>query len=218
MPQPPDPTPAVPARPLRWAGRRGASRCGWVGALAGLAGCAGTPPPGAATADAPGPTARLLLRGAVPPDQRYAVLVMADALDCKGPKLLVGGTPQKAPDPAQLPAGALTTLDFVVLRAGQPGCLVRWSFTPAAGKTYLVQGMVVGAGCTARLFDASTPDKPTVPPDLRLRSVPGQACVPLALSRAASGEGSLIEGGQHNGEAVLMPNATARDLQWLIAP
>lgn len=199
--------------------------CGLTAAL--LSGCAatsGTPtaghPPGASPpAAASSPSARLLLRGSVPAEDRFAVVKLADALACKGPSLLIAGTPQKAPEPATLPAGVLTTLDFVVLRAGKPSCGVRWSFTPVAGKTYLMQGLVVGSGCSARLFDASVPDRPVLPPDAALRSHPGQACLPLEQARAATrAASSLIQGGQHGGEAVLNPRATTQDLQWLIKP
>jgi hypothetical protein len=199
--------------------------CGLTTAL--LGGCAatsGTPPAGHPSvapppAAASGPTARLLLRGSVPAGDRFAVLKLADAEACKGPSLLIAGTPQKTPDPATLPAGVLTTLDFIILRAGKPSCGVRWSFTPVAGKTYLMQGLVVGSGCSARLFDASVPDRPVLPPDAALRSHPGQPCLPLEQARAATRAGhSLIQGGQHQGEAVLNPNATTQDLQWLITP
>lgn len=186
-----------------------------------LAGCASEPAAGTAAGAATrpdGPTARLLLRGAVPGDDRYAVFNLADPQQCKGPRLLAGGDAKKGPEPASLAAGVLTTLDFAVLRAGAPSCVLRWSFTPEAGKTYLVQGMVVGAGCSARLLDATVPDRPLTPPDAVLRSAPGQPCVPLAQARAAASATSLIQGGQHNGDAVLLPNATTRDLQGLIRP
>lgn len=180
---------------------------------------AGHPPIASPAAAATGPSARLLLRGSVPAQDRFAILKLADPLACKGPSLLIAGSPQKAPEPATLPAGVLTTLDFVILRAGKPSCGVRWSFTPVAGKTYLMQGLVVGSGCSARLFDASVPDRPVLPADAALRSQPGQACLPLEQARAATRAGhSLIQGGQHEGEAVLNPRATTQDLQGLIKP
>ncbi|OGB04290.1 MAG: hypothetical protein A3E25_21330 [Burkholderiales bacterium RIFCSPHIGHO2_12_FULL_69_20] len=199
--------------------------CALAAAL--LAGCAANPytppaahPPGASpAAAASGPSARLLLRGSVPAQDRFAVLKLADALACKGPSLLIAGTPQKAPAPATLPAGVLTTLDFVILRAGKPSCRVRWSFTPVAGKTYLMQGLVVGSSCSARLLDVSAPERPVLPPDAALRSRPGQPCLPLAQARAATrAASSLIQGGQQGGEAVLNPRATTQDLQGLIKP
>lgn len=207
-----------------WDGRRGLACLLAAGLLSGCATPTATlpaghpgvaPPPAAAS----GPTARLLLRGSVPAEDRFAVFKLADALACKSPAILIAGTPQKTPEPATLPAGVLTTLDFVILRAGKPSCGVRWSFTPVAGKTYLMQGLVVGSGCSAHLFDASVPDRPVLPPDAALRSHPGQACLPLEQARAATRAGnSLIQGGQDAGEAVLNPRATTQDLQWLIKP
>ena len=52
--------------------------------------------------------------------------------------MLSSGDARKPPAPATLAAGVLTTLDFAVLRAGKASCVVRWSFTPEADKTYLV--------------------------------------------------------------------------------
>jgi len=195
--------------------------------LAGLlAGCAETPTAGPAAAAAvtpasapAGPSARLLLRGAAPEGDRYAVFQLADALQCKGPRLLADGDTKKPPTAASLPAGVLTTLDFVILRGGRATCGMRWSFTPVAGRTYLVQGFVVGTGCTARLLDASQPDRPVAPPDAVQRNGPGQACLPLDQARAnRAAAASPIQGGQQDGEAVLNPQATPRDLQGLIAP
>lgn len=190
-----------------------------------LAGCAAPPAvsapaqpaTAASSATIDGPSARLLLRGSVPVGDQIAVFKLADAVACKGPSLLTAGTQQKPPAPVELPAGVLTTLDFVIIRAGKPGCGVRWSFTPAAGKTYLLLGLAVGSGCRARLVDASVPDRLVLPPDAALRSASGQTCLPLAQARAAARpNAALIQGGQHQGEAVLNPQATTEALQGLI--
>lgn len=174
----------------------------------------------AASAEAPatGPRARLLLRGSVPSEDQYAVVELTDAQNCKDPRMLSSGNARKAPAPATLAAGLLTTLDFVVLRAGKAHCVVRWSFTPEADKTYLVQGLVVGSGCTARLLDATVSDRPQPAKGALLRNGPGQTCLALDKSRPAGDNSSPIQGGQHNGEAVLRPNATSLDLQGLIRP
>ena len=187
-------------------------------ALALLAACANPPgasAPSTAAAASIGPSARLLLRGTVSPDDRFALNLLTDTLQCKEPQLLSSGTAQRTPEPAMLPADVLTTLEFQVLRAGQPSCALRWSFSPKAGRTYLVQGLA-GAVCSARLLDVSSPERPQIPPDAVLRSLPGQACVPMAQARAAAPQASLIQGGQYKGEAVLNPNASTRDLQGLI--
>ena len=187
-------------------------------ALASLTSCANPPnasAPSTATAPSIGPSARLLLRGAVSPGDQFALNQLTDTLQCKEPQRLSSGTAQRTPEPAMLPAEVLTTLEFQVLRAGQPSCAMRWTFSPRAGKTYLVQGLA-GAGCGARLLDVSSPERPQIPPDAVLRSLPGQACVPIAQARAAAPRASLIQGGQYKGEAVLNPNASTRDLQGLI--
>ena len=159
MPIPPA-TATLRLPPLRRAGQAASALV-----LALLAACASGPPAPTpadkgAAAPAAGPRARLLLRGAVPGEDQYAVVELTDAQNCKDPRLLSSGDARKAPAPATVAAGVLTTLDFVVLRAGKAQCVVRWSFTPEADKTYLVQGMVMGSGCTARLLDASISDRP----------------------------------------------------------
>jgi hypothetical protein len=193
--------------------RHAAALSGVSGAL--LAGCAPTPLQLEPAARPTGPTARLLLRGAVPPGDRFAVVQLTDALMCQGPRMLIAGMPQKLPDPGALAAGVLTTLDFVILRGGKPSCGVRWTFTPEAGKTYLVQGMQMGAGCSARLLDASVADRPQPPPDAVLRTAPGQVCLPLDKARSAASD-TLLQGGQQGADAVLNPKATDADLQGLI--
>ena len=220
----PSPLPA-PSRP---AARAGGYTTGWPAQLAicaALAACDTPPalhPPGAGIGLASlGPasaSARLLLRGVVQGDDRYAVMQLSDSQSCQGPSLLTGGNARQAAAPASIEAGKLTTLDFAVLQADTVKCFVRWSFTPQSGKTYLVQGIAMGAACTGRLTDASIPDRPVPPPDAVMRNGPGQPCIALDKARAASDGGSLLRGGQHLGEAVLNPNATTQDLQGLIRP
>lgn len=106
--------------------------------------------------------------------------------------MLSSGDARKPPAPATLAAGVLTTLDFAVLRAGKASCVVRWSFTPEADKTYLVLGMVVGAGCSARLLDATQSDRPLPAKGAVLRSGPGQPCLALDQSHPAGEASSLI--------------------------
>ena len=200
----------------------------WPGLLAMatvLAGCAAPPAPTGISAlpryiaPAPGqPAARLLLRAAVSPTDRFAVVRHEDALLCQRPQVVSEGSAQQPAPAVQIAAGALTTLDFVVLRPNNQNCGVSLSFTPAAGRSYLVLGLTVGANCDARLMDASQPDRPVQPSDLVRRSEGGQRCVPLAQAKApgTSAAGNSLQGGQHNGEAVLNPRATTKDLEGLI--
>ena len=223
--------PALPIAAPALLRRAGRPRLAWPAARSGralaalcglLAGCVtppqGLPRPGPAAADHTGPRARLLLRGAVPGDDKFALVALTDAVHCKNPRLLSSGNARQPPEPASLPAGVLSTVDFVVLRADKINCGVCWTFTPEAGKTYLVQGVVVGGGCTGRLLDVTDSAKPQPAAGAVLRSGPGQACLALDQSRPAGDTPSLIQGGQHLGEAVLNPAATARDLQGLIRP
>lgn len=201
-----------------------------VGALAACVQAPTSPAPGApagpvsvsASASAPvvsGPSARLLLRAAVPADDKFALFQLGDPIACKTPRLLVGGTPQQAAEPALLAAGQLATVDFVLIRGGKPGLCTRWTFTPQAGRTYLLQGAAVGAGCLARLVDVTEPDRAQAPADAVMRNATNQPCVPMDKARAAAaGARSPIQGGQQDGEAVLMPQANAHDLEGLIRP
>jgi len=204
-----------------------------VAAAALLVACAAPPPPagygpvtaaGVPAAPASGPTARLLVRSDVPAGDRYALYLHADPIACQGARQITSGTAGQAPGPVNIPAGRLALVDFVILRGDKPTCGVRWSFSPQPGKTYVVNGLPVGSSCTARLLDATVPERAAAPPDLLVRNAPGQACMSLARARevaaanAANNPGSLIQGGQSRGEAVLNPRATAADLQGLINP
>ncbi len=188
-------------------------------ALAGLTACANLPSAPLASQVPPAadaPAAKLLLRASAPANHGALLVQLEDSEMCLSPKLLVRGMAGQEALTTRIHAGRLTTLDFVLERPGQSPCFVRWSFTPEAGKSYLVQGLVVGAGCTARLLDTSRADRPLAPADLLLRSSQSQRCLPLASSTKAGG--SLIQGGQRGGEAVLRPDADAKDLQGLITP
>lgn len=210
---------AAPRQP-RPARRAGPAWAGAFVATALLAGCASSPDAllPAYPAITPGqPWARMLMRAAVPANDRFSLRVLADEAACQQPQLLMQGSPQKPAEPARLAAGQRVTLEFTVHRTGQTACQVRWSFTPRADRIYLVQGMTLGDGCPSQLFDATQPERAQAPADLLLRSTPTQACVPLAQALAARAV-SPIRGGQVNGEAVLNPRATPADLQGLIRP
>ena len=88
----------------------------------------------------------------------YGVLVFDDATTCSGPRLAGAGNASRPPKATELEAGRLATLEFLGVRADKSACRVRWSFVPAAGKTYLVAGALNATSCTAGLLDASDPD------------------------------------------------------------
>lgn len=191
----------------------------WPLAAALLTGCA-TPaannaakmpayaaPPGASTA-------KLAVRGAVPTGDYFGVLVYDDADNCKSPRLAGAGSSTRNPESVALAAGGMQTLAFVIVKANKQSCTVRWSFTPQASKTYVVNGGALGSGCTASLLDASNPDRMRIPDGLVRRNAPGVFCVPLAQAVPIKGNGA--RGGQSDGAAVLNPGATTDDLQGLI--
>src|SRR5829696_1951187 len=87
-----------------------------------------------------GPTARLLMRGSVPAGDVYGVMVFDDPEHCTAPRVAGAGSPTRVPKTTQLAAGRLATLEFFTVRADKSACRIRFSFTPAVGKSYLVAG------------------------------------------------------------------------------
>ena len=183
-----------------------------------LASCATQRPPVALrpyVAPAGAPTARLLTRGAVTAGDVYGVFVHDDAANCTGPRLAGGvGIPTRAPKATEIEAGRISTLDFLVVRPDKSSCRVRWSFTPRAGKTYLVAGAMTATGCNARILDATDPDQMKGETSAQQRNVGGNACQPLAARPASAPAGGVAQ----TGEAVLRPGASTDDLQGLIGP
>lgn len=183
---------------------------------ASLWGCA-TPPPKLPPYAVPAgvPTAKLIMRGSVPAGDLFGVFVYDDAENCRGSRLAGAGGSTRNPNTVQLAANGMpTTVEFMLLKANKQSCTLRWTFTPAAGKSYLVNGIAYGAGCRANLLDASDPDAMKPPADLVRRNVSGQACMNLAQARAAGSGGTT--GGQDQGAAVLQPSASSDDLKGLI--
>ena len=197
------------------AGRRIGVRWAMVALAGALVGACATPPKKAAqvppyVAPAGAQTARLLSRGAVNAGDAYGILVYDDAVNCAGPRIASAGSSLKTPKATDIEAGRTTTLDFLVAHPDKTSCRIRWSFTPAAGKTYLVAGALTTKGCSARLLDATDPDHMKAETSAQRRNLGGSACSALVAKPA------LPAAGDHAGEAVLRPGATADDLQGLI--
>lgn len=218
----PAPRPLATLQPAR-----GLGLLATVGGLAALVvGCAGAPgAPGvgallpAAAPAYPAPDhgqahARLLLRGTVGPNDRYGAVALADAERCREPQLMAQGTTAQAPGEVRLAVDRLLTVDLVIRRAGAPACGSRWSFKPQPGRTYLARMATAGSACIGGITDVTQADQPALPPDLVQRNGPAGTCLPLAQSRAVR---NPLDGGQHLGDAVLLPQATARDLEGLSA-
>lgn len=200
------------------------ARATWAALLAlaaGLAGCA-TPSgptgmPALAQPAADQPHARLQTRSTAPAGHVLAVVVQQDNATCTDARHVLR-SPAGETGQARLPVGRPLTLDVALVPpGGGRACVNRWTFTPQAGRSYVLQSAIVGAACPARLLDTTQPDRAAVPPDLVNRVQAGQSCVPLDKAPKVA-SGGIIQGGQIDGEAVLLPLATTRPLQGLIKP
>jgi hypothetical protein len=132
------------------------------------------------------PTARLLMRGTLEPGDRYGIFLFDSADDCKGMHIAAVGTPGADPAAIKVSAQGMRTVDVYVSKANHTSCRVRWSFTPTAGRSYLVSAQSTATGCSAMIFDATDVDAMKPEASLLRRDVPGNACVALANSRSIS--------------------------------
>lgn len=167
---------------------------------------------------AAGATAKLVMRGTVPAGDVYGMYLFEDSENCKGLRSLGSGNSTRNPPTTVLAANQIQTVEFFLVKANRQYCAIRWSFTPVAGKTYLLSGGAVSAtSCAARVMDASDPDhiKPELAA-LRRNPAAGGQCLPLGMSKAASVAGT--DTGHAGQDAVLRQGATADDLKGLIAP
>lgn len=183
-----------------------------------LAGCA-TPPPKPVSRYVPptdGPTARLVMRGTLPAGDLYGVYLLADTERCGDRRLVGAGSAKGHPATTTLAAGQMQTVEFLMLKPNKQVCAVRWSFSPVAGKTYLLRGAGHSAGCIAAVMDMTDPESIKVEPSALRRNPAGTACVPLAQSKTVAVPGAGADApGQ---EAVLRQGAGADELQGLISP
>jgi len=180
-----------------------------------LVGCAArTPPVTKYVPPASGQTAKLVMRSTVPAGDNYGVFVYGDSEHCAGARSIGTGTSTRNPATTTLAANQITTVEFYLLKPTREHCSIRYSFTPLAGKTYLLNGSAVERGCMARMMDASDPDN-IKPEAAVLRRNPGNSvCLPLSQSRAVSV--SEHDASHKSGDAVLRQGVGAEDLQGLI--
>ena len=203
---------AKPFKALRWS---------LVVALAVLAACA-TPPEQKVNkyvSPVGVPVAKLAMRASLSGGvDLYGVYVFTDGESCREPQIAgAGRAAGNAPPSVNLAAGKWTTLEFITFHPSKQYCVVRWSFQPTAGKTYLMAGNGVGTACTARVLDATNPD--SIKPELSAlrRNVPGNACVPLTVAQAMrNAHDESAQGSSGEDEASLRPGASAEDLKGLI--
>jgi hypothetical protein len=193
-----------------------------------IAACAARMPAGQPlpkyVAPAGSPTARLVMRGTMPAGDVYGVYLYDDSEKCAGPRSLGVGNSTRHPASADVAAGRMQTVE-VLIKSDKRWCGVRWSFTPVAGKTYLLSANSLagnanaalgGVGCLARLMDMSDPDH--IKPELTaLRRNPASVaqCLPLSQSKSVAAMAGN-DAGRADGDAVLNPGASTGDLQGLI--
>jgi hypothetical protein len=164
-----------------------------------------------------GATAKLVSRGLVPPGDGYLVSVLLDDERCDRPGMIGSGNALQHPPSTTLAAGRPATIEFHVIRSTEQTCLVRWTFTPAADKVYLIVGVSNAVGCEAVLSDMSDALKIRPEPGALRRDPPGGSrCVPIAQAKpvpvaAAAKAASAVD-------AVLSEGASMAGLEGLIAP
>ncbi len=200
------------AKALRWSG---------MAAVALLAACATPPqqpPINKYVSPAGVPTAKLAMRASLSGGvDLYGVYVLTDSENCKQPLIAgAGRTVSNAPPSVNLEAGKWTTLEFITFHPSKMYCVVRWSFQPAAGRTYVVAGNGVGTACTARVLDATNPDSIKPETTAVRRNIPGNSCVSLTVAQAARNGNKDSGQGSSANEASLRPGASAEDLKGLI--
>lgn len=193
----------------RWS-RRGLQ----AAAVLALAACA-TPrtPPTPYVPPTTGPTAKLVMRGAVPQGDLYGVYVLKDSERCAGSTLVGYGGFGRNPTSTTLAANQVTTLQFLLLKPNKAVCVVRWSFTPMEGRSYLLNARALQSQqCAALIMDMSDPEK-LKPEPTALRRNPGNVpCLPLAQSKPLP----LHDPQQAGGEAVLRQSDNTDDLKGLM--
>lgn len=130
------------------------------------------------------PTARLLMRGALEPGDRYGVFLIDSADDCKGMHIAATGSAGVDPTAIKISAQGMRTVDVFMTKANKTSCRVRWSFSPVAGRSYLVSTQSTPTGCVAMIYDATDVDAMKPEPSLLRRNVGSNVCVPLANSKS----------------------------------
>ncbi|RQP22383.1 hypothetical protein [Piscinibacter terrae] len=194
---------------------------GAMAAAALLASCVATAPPRPLVKYVPptgGPTARLVMRGTVPAGELFSVNVFEDAEKCEGTKLVGVGSSTVTPKSSSVVANAVTTVEYRVDKpALRQVCVMRWTFTPVAGRSYLVRGQSTPTGCGAAVFDMTDPENIKFEPTALRRNPKGSACVPIGQSKAlgVAGAASSATSGD-SGDAVLRQGAGSEELQGLI--
>lgn len=178
-----------------------------------LAGCAAPKKPiPTYVSPSSGPTARFLVRGSVPAGDRYGVFVLEKSENCSGPQLVGTGDAQRHPEASALVANSMQTIEFRLVSSDKKTCAIRWTFTPVAGKTYLLRATGQQTSCAALIMDMTDADHMRPVPTALRRNPSGSTCLPIAQSKSIASRGAA----QADDDAVLRQGADAGDLEGLI--
>lgn len=196
---------------------RGLMSIALAAGVALFAGCAAPAPKimGKYVPPSSGPTAKLVMRGAVPAGEFFTVNTFDDSEKCEGYRVVGTGNATRTPASTTLAANVVTTVEFRVDKpAKRQLCATRFTFTPVAGKTYLLRGGSTATGCGALVMDMTNPENIKPEPTVLRRNPKGLACLPISKSKASSV--ATPEAGENNADAVLRQGAGTEDLQGLI--
>lgn len=183
-------------------------------AVALIGACATPQPIPKYVAPSTGPTAKLVMRGSVSEGDLFGVFLYDDSEKCTGSRLAGTGTSTRNPVTTTVPASRIATVEFYLLKPNRMACRVRWSFTPVAGKSYLLSGSALGPNaCLARVMDVSNPDALKVEATALRRNPGTSTCLPLSQSKAATTTDSADAS---TPDAVLRQGAGTDDLKGLI--
>lgn len=129
-------------------------------------------------------SARLLMRNALESADSYEVAVFDNAETCSGRERVGTGNQTVNPKSTTIAAGRWQTVEVVVSKPNRTVCRIRWSFTPATGRSYLVSTASRTGGCSMMILDATNPDALRIEPSLRRRNAGNNLCVAIAQSKA----------------------------------
>lgn len=160
-----------------------------------------------------GPTAKLVMRGAVPAGDAYGVYLLQDSERCADYRMVGVGGSARNPASTTLAANQITTVEFMLVKPTRQFCNIRWTFTPVEGKTYLLRGAAIGSSCAALVQDMSDPENIKPEPTALRRNPTGSACLPISQSKGINLKNTNVDS---SGDAVLRQGAGAEDLQGLI--
>lgn len=149
----------------------------------------------------------------------YGTFVLVDADTCGNPHIAAAGRRNGDPPVSvNLAARQWATVEFRAIdQSTRKHCIVRWSFLPAADRTYLLQGSANPTACNARVYDATNPDDIKLEASAVQRNSKTRACLSLAEARELKAREEADNAASGNkDEPLLIPSASSDDLKDLI--